>query len=167
MSILLFDKIDFRTLDFEFKGRSFKKELLKEVENSVSKYSKHTASKDIDPDNLIGVLCDFDTSVTDRDCDGCCDLNNRVICLNDYSHAIILHEVSHALQLRSGIFDFHDIQISDAIKVEQQAETIAYLLNLKLFNDNTPDLFKAYFCKEDHQFLLNWFGDFYQNDLNL
>lgn len=165
--MILFDKINIKTLDFEFSGRSFKNELITEMNNAVSKFKNHTVSNGIDSANLIGVLCGFELSKTDRDCGGCCDIDNKTISINEDKHAIILHEVSHALQLRAGAFDFEQRQISDAIKIEQQAETMAYLLNLKLFNVNRPQDFSCYFERKDWIFLKDWFGDYFQNDLEL
>lgn len=167
--MILYDKIDIRTLDFEFKGRNFKKDLIKSVHNYINKY-KSIKHIDTPIEDLIHTTTGFNFILPDKDCGGFCDFDNKVIAidLNAKSETIIptiIHESVHSLQAEIGLFDFTENTLSDMIKLEQQCETVSYLINLKLFNKNTPELFNTYFSKADAYWLAEWYGDDIQNDL--
>jgi len=170
--MILYDKIDFRTLDFEFKGRSYKKELLNEMKNLINKINSSTKNKhEITSEDFVGVATGYNLILTDENCGGYCDRDNMEIATNENnidSKNIIIHECCHVLQYNVGLIDNCDrVLLSDNLKFEQQCETMAYLINLKLFNSDRPQDYTSYFSKEDAEYLMYWYGGWIQNDLIL
>lgn len=168
--MVLYNKINIGTLDFEFKGRSYKKELLNEMKNLVSKINNSTKNKhSISAEDFVGVATGYDLIITDENCGGYCDRDNKEIAINESSvdsKSIIIHECCHVLQYNVGLIDNCDrVLLSDNIKFEQQCETMAYLINLKLFNSDRPQDYTSYFSKNDAEFLIDWYGECIQNDL--
>ena len=164
--MILYDKIDIKTLDFEFKNRNFKKDLLKEVSNYI-KIFQSKKLHDADLYEIIGNTIDYDLIET-NDYSGLCFFNEKIIALNTDKETVIptlIHESVHAIQANVGIFDFTDNILSDMVKVEQQCESISYLIYNKLFNINRPDLFNTYFSKEDIQWLGNYYEGYVQIDI--
>jgi hypothetical protein len=77
--------------------------------------------------------------------------------------AVFTHELAHALQDNIGSLDHYWDSLADALKLEQEAETVSKKLCEILFPDDVfgEKYFNAYFKEKDIIFLLK-----YQKDLN-
>lgn len=170
---MIYTEININTFDSEFSGRSFKGELFKELNNVRDIFKEKIKHLDADLHNLIGELSGCELIETDEYCGGYCDYLNKEIAINydenltDKLIPTALHEICHLLQANVGVFDSSGDLISDEIKIEQQCETMAYILHSKLFNNFDKKIFDAYFEKSDVEFLIDWYGDYRQNDLIL
>jgi len=168
--ILLYDKPTILTLDSEFSGKSFKKELLSEMDNTVKIFKQKMNNWNCKTDDFIGETIGFKTIEIEDGETNSCDNINKIIYLNEVGvtdWSIILHEVCHGLQMRAGVFDCSEKIFSSQLMIEQQCESMAFMLMRKLFNEANIEDFMAYFKKEDVLFLANWFDGYLQMDLKL
>jgi len=138
------------------------------IDSYVSKFhNNNLVSADLP--SLVGDLCGYELIDTNLNCGGYCDGNNRLIALNGRNtpYATLFHEMGHAMQFELEMFEKSSGLISDELKIEWQAETIAYELHRRCFGDAYTDKWKfnAYFTKRDWLFLIDWYGSWRQNDM--
>lgn len=168
---MLYEGVNILTLDSDFNGRTYKKELTKEINNFISKIKSHTKHIDsIDPDNFIGVTTGYELFTSDGEYGGYCDGWSKEIVLNEdhlYHLPTIIHECAHSFQFNTGIIDLSDKTLSYEVKLEQQCETIGYLIYKELFKIDAPHLFTSYFDNDSIIFLKEWYGNNRQCDLIL
>jgi hypothetical protein len=117
--------------------------------------------------DIIGYLCDYNLIITDKNCGGYCDINNKIIGYKNGGLGTIFHEISHTFQKELGFFEKKQNIISEDIFIEQQCETMAYYLYNGIFKYKqiTCKNFNSYFEIEDIKFLIDWYGDEKENDM--
>jgi len=75
--------------------------------------------------------------------------------------------MGHAMQFELEMFEVKEPLISEELKIEWQAETIAYDLYRRCFPHLHVDKkrFNAYMTKRDWLFLIDWYGAWRENDI--
>ena len=125
--------------------------------------------------DIIGILIDYNVIETKLNCGGYCDYTNKIIavhsnCINNPTEfqQIIYHEIGHAIQAELGRFNIRNLNtLSANLQIEQQAETINYIL-YNAINTHNPlhhTKFDAYFKTDSIKFLSDWYGNYIQNDI--
>jgi len=140
------------------------------INSYVAKFHKNKLLS-ADLPSLVGELCGYELINTKLNCGGYCDGNNGLIALGKSKHPYktIFHEMGHAMQFELEMFEKSSGLISDELKKEWQAETIAYEMYRRCFGDAHTDKrkFDAYFTKRDWLFLIDWYGSWRQNDMEI
>jgi hypothetical protein len=124
--------------------------------------------KDAPYAEIIGYLTDYELVKTDLACGGWCSRYSKEIAYVNGGLSTIFHEIGHAFQAKCGIIkEEKKILLSQEIAIEQQAETIAYVMYNKLIGHSNN--FTSYFKIEDIKFLDLWYKDseIYENDLKI
>lgn len=120
--------------------------------------------------DLIGNLSgyNFIKLPNDANCGGYCNSTGKIIALRQDQGqpiATIFHELGHAMQANIGLF-ITDQPLSYWVKIEHQAETIAYNLYSALVDKNIDHRkFNIYFNVDDIKWLNEYYNGFYENDL--
>lgn len=112
--------------------------------------------------DVVGELTGFDLIKTDLKCGGYCDIENKEIAHVSGGINTILHEISHVIQHKHELLE-HKKKLSENLVIEQQAETMAKYLYMKIY-DKT-DVFDAYFTKDSILFLSDWYKDNCEQDI--
>ena len=98
---MIYTGVNFNTLDSEFSGRSFKKDLIKEINNAKTVFETNIKHNDFDFSSFVGLLSGYELVDTDIDCLGYCDFMNKEIAINiktiDNEDIVptLLHEMCH------------------------------------------------------------------------
>lgn len=142
------------------------------VKLEIVNYIDIIKCKKINLDNhndLIGYTSgyEFIKMPDDVNAGGYCNWITKEIALSntDKPLSYIFHELAHTIQDRLGMFNLKET-LSYQVKLEQQAETIAYNLYSALVDKNVDyKKFNTYFNIDDIIWLNDYFGGFYENDL--
>lgn len=79
----------------------------------------------------------------------------------------ICHELAHFIQINNGIGQLPFATLSEQVSFEQQCETMAYHLHKEWYKNTDHRIFTSYFARENHRFLMQWYGEQLQDDLKL
>ena len=144
---------------------------LKDIKNKIPKSLLNTKK-------YTDLINHFDLNLyqTDYYCGGYYSQERKEIRVNlKYSEThneirkVLAHELSHHVQDKIGILDkYHnDDLLSSALKLEQQAETMSYLMWDILFPGiaKNPKIMQSYFKETDFKYLYNHYSKYYENDL--
>jgi Zn-dependent peptidase ImmA (M78 family) len=142
------------------------------VKNEIMRFLNIIKQNKVDLSNhadFIGYTIDFNlVSVSPEKCGGYFDSLNKEVAICENSNkplATICHELGHAIQDRLGLFNYKET-FSYQVKLEQQAETIAYNLYSALIDkDVDHKKFDAYFKEQDIIWLSKYYNGFYEQDL--
>lgn len=148
-------------------------ELTKDISYFIDSYSnKFIKNKLVSADlnSVVGELTDYNLITTDIYCGGYHDSVNKQIALSDLnkdSYEILFHEMAHVIQFELEVYEILPKLISEELKFERQAELIAYNLYRKCFPEKYINMnsFNAYTNECDWKFLIDWYGDSRQNDI--
>lgn len=143
------------------------------VKDSINKFNKsklQTASFE----EQVGVISDYKFIYTNDNCGGYCNYQDKIIALNTDSSGnqkrkVILHEIGHSLQAKAEIFEKIDRDLlSHRLNIEHQVETIAYVFYNSVYPDKrSHTFFNSYFKKEDVIWLVDWYGNYVENDIKI
>lgn len=143
------------------------------VESFIDGYVKKWHKKNLaqaDLPSMLGELTGYNLVSTDSYCGGFCDYTKKEIALNEkYSlpYSTTFHEIGHAIQAELERFEVRQYVISEDLYDEWQAESIAWQLYNRCFPDKQQDAskFTAYMDKDGWRFLIDWYGQWRQNDM--
>lgn len=152
------------------------------------KLARKNKVKDAPFADIVGEIMGIELITTDKNCGGYYSWEKNVIALKgvdfnpsdmwyvhpitkekmeytDYQKMVLCHEMGHAIQAQLEKFEKHDKVMSWAVKLEWEAESIAYKIYNAVFGKTPHHWFSSYFKKDDIDYLTNWHSCWLDNDL--
>jgi hypothetical protein len=125
--------------------------------------------------DMVGHLSGYEVIDTGFDCGGYCDMTDKVIGINftntnerenSFLTTTISHELAHTIQviINPDIYT-KSRTLSEELRIEQQAETMAFFIHRIIYPNLPLGELKSYFKLKDLIWLNNWNDGRIQNDL--
>lgn len=123
---------------------------------------------------IVGVLTGYELIKTQKDCGGYCDYQNGIIAINNkwwetFTIGTMFHEIAHSFKADLEAYRDENRLLSAMLLDEIETDVVSKYMLDRLYPGAIPDddVLNYKWSEKDAKFLLDWYGDWAWDDLNL